>query len=137
MSASAQTASGTLYSSEQFGYGGQNFGRAYDSSEITGDHGIAWAAELGYTGLDQLSSRFSFIPYGFYDIGVVWNDNISLGQKKKETGSSAGVGAHFIINGNLIGNVGIAYPLTREISTPIYGKDKQAPRVSFQLSRAF
>ena len=137
MSASAQTASGTLYSSEQFGYGGQNFGRAYDSSEITGDHGVAWAAELSYTGLDQLSSHFSFIPYGFYDIGVVWNDNISLGQKKKETGSSAGLGAHFTINGNLIGNVGIAYPLTREISTPIYGKDKQAPRVSFQLSRAF
>jgi hemolysin activation/secretion protein len=38
--ASGQLATDPLYSSEQFGYGGQAFGRAYDNSEITGDEGI-------------------------------------------------------------------------------------------------
>ena len=38
---SGQVASSPLFSSEEFGYGGQAFGRAYDPSDITGDHGVA------------------------------------------------------------------------------------------------
>lgn len=47
---SGQYASGPLFSAEEFGYGGQAFGRAYDPSEITGDHGIAASLELRYLG---------------------------------------------------------------------------------------
>ena len=47
---SGQWASGPLYSSEEFGYGGKNFGRAYDQSELTGDHGVAASVEVDYAG---------------------------------------------------------------------------------------
>ena len=38
-----------LLASEQFGVGGAQFGRGYDSSEILGDYGAAAKAELQYT----------------------------------------------------------------------------------------
>lgn len=45
-----QQTSNILFSSEEFGYGGQTLGRAYDSSEITGDQGLAGGLELRYMG---------------------------------------------------------------------------------------
>ena len=68
--ASGQVASGPLYSSEQFGYGGQAFGRAYDASEITGDHAVAASLGMRYSGIDPMHG-VRLMPYGFYDMGRV------------------------------------------------------------------
>lgn len=46
--ASGQWSADSLLSSQEFGVGGETFGRAYDSSEITGDHGWAGSLELRY-----------------------------------------------------------------------------------------
>ena len=133
-STSMQRASGTLYSSEQFGYGGQSFGRAYDASDIIGDHGVSGSLELRYK-LSDFSDVMDVIPYGFYDAGEVWSDNPGAAEPKSLSGSSAGLGARFETGIGLSGNLGLAFPLTREVSTPIYGHDKAAPRVLLQISK--
>ncbi len=134
VSAAGQIASNALYSSEEFGYGGQSFGRAYDSSEITGDHGVSGAAELQYTGF-EMKDTVGVIPYVFYDIGAVWNEDD--GQPKRESGASAGLGTRIETSFGLSFNGGLAFPLTRSIESPVYGGDDDGPRVFLQLSQSF
>jgi hemolysin activation/secretion protein len=133
-SASGQLASSVLYSSEQFGYGGQAFGRAYDASDITGDRGVSTSAELRYDGWGGLQP-VSLQPYTFYDIGTVWNRSID--QPKRESGASAGGGMRFTTPWHESGNVGLAFPLTRDIVAPIYAENKRGPRLLLQIKQDF
>ncbi len=129
---SGQYASDPLFSSEEFGYGGQRFGRAYDPSEITGDHGIAGALELRYLNLPTWQN-ISLTPYGFYDIGRVWNEDIG---SKPISASSAGLGIRAAHIMGISGNIGIAWPLTKQLDTPIYG-DENDPRLLLQIGMDF
>lgn len=133
-SSANQIASGTLYSAEQFGYGGSSFGKAYDSSEITGDRGTKGSIELRY---DQYLSLepVSIQPYTFYDFGVIWNQ--AADQPRRESGTSAGFGCRLLSKLGQMGNIGIAWPLTRNVATPIYGDRSKAPRLMFQFSQRF
>jgi hemolysin activation/secretion protein len=129
-----QGTSGPLYSSEEFGYGGQAFGRAFDASEISGDHGAAGSLELRYDGWnDGRLVRVS--PYGFYDIGMVWNEDTA--QAKRASGTSAGLGVRASSDVGISGNVGLAWPLTRDVGTPIYGQEATQPRILLQISKSF
>lgn len=130
---SGQLASGPLYASEEFGYGGQNFGRAYDSSELTGDSGIASSLEFRYQGLPAMNKAY-LMPYVFYDIGKVWN--YDSGQTKPQSGASAGGGLRIATDFGINANFGLAFPLTRPIAAPLNG-NKQGPRYMFQLSYDF
>ncbi len=134
VSGAGQVASGPMYASEEFGYGGQSFGRAYDSSEITGDHGIAAAAELQYNGLD-VGDVFQVNPYVFYDVGRVWNED--AGQPETASGASAGLGVRGSVLTKTNYNLGLAYPLTRTISAPVYGSGEDGPRMYVQVNRIF
>jgi hemolysin activation/secretion protein len=131
---SGQDASGILYSSEEFGYGGQAFGRAYDASEITGDRGMSGSLEVR-NGTWGALQPVSYQPYVFYDIGEVWN--ISATQPPRESGASAGVGVRFATIWHQSGNLGLAWPLTREITTPIYGSSVEGPRILLQVGQDF
>lgn len=132
--ASAQVANGPLYSSEEFGYGGQAFGRAYDDSEITGDHGVAASAELRYAGLAPWYG-VQAMPYSFYDYGVVWNDD-TPDQPARAAGSSAGAGLRLQSDLGISANLGIAFPLSRDVGNPLYGNGKN-PRYLMQLGYGF
>src|SRR5690606_37344676 len=84
-----QKSANILLSAEEFGIGGANFGRAYDSSEITGEDAIAAKAELRF--LDPLplvikSHQF----YGFYDIGKVWDPDNNIVAAQQRSLASAG-----------------------------------------------
>ena len=136
VSGAGQWASGVLYSSEQFGYGGQSFGRAYDASDFTGDRGLKGAFELRYGGFANNGNVINLQPYGFYDIGVVWND--AIGQPPKQDASSFGVGLRFNTEWNQSGNVGLAWPIDRNITAPIYGSGSMhGPRIILQISQQF
>lgn len=130
-----QWASGPLYASEEFGVGGQNYGRAYDTSEIVGDEGASGLLELRYTGWRTLQP-INFEPYAFYDIGIVTNQDVA-GQAEHESLSSAGAGVRFATTYGQSGMVGLAFPLTRKISAPIYGQGENSPRILLQLSHTF
>lgn len=129
-SAVGQAASGPVFSSEEFGYGGQSFGRAFDVSEITGDHGVAGALELRYTGVGEWQS-ITPTPYVFYDIGKIWNED--AGADESESGASAGLGIKMQLPYNLNANIGAAFPLTRPVSTPIGHNNRKNPRYFIQI----
>jgi hemolysin activation/secretion protein len=129
-----QLASQPLFSAEEFGYGGRVFGRAYDNSEITGDYGANGSVELRYDGWET-GKHLNISQYGFYDIGKVWNRDVS--QVKSASGTSAGVGVRASTSFGMNGNIGLAWPLTREAATPIYGQKGDQPRLLFEISQEF
>ena len=125
---SGQWASDPLLSAEEFGYGGQSFGRAYDASELTGDHGLAGLIELRYNAL-VVAPEWRVTPYSFYDIARVWNkDSDGINQ----SASSAGFGARIAHEAGITTNLGLAFPLAKAIDNPIYGNSKN-PRLIFAL----
>ncbi len=134
LSLSGQKASRSLYSSEEFGYGGQDFGRAYDQSEITGDDGAAASLELRYLDLPQWEN-ISTTPYGFYDIGKVWNRGDS---QSDISASSAGFGVRVSHDSGLSGALQLAFPLTKDVDKPIYDdSNSKNPRIGVQLGYSF
>ena len=133
-SIAGQKGSGSLYSSEEFGYGGRTFGRAYDQSEIVGDDGIAVGLELRYLALPSWNG-WRIVPYGYYDIGRVWNHNI--GQASVIDASSAGAGVHVMSAHGVTGELLLAVPLTKAADAPLYGGNGANPRLGVQLGYAF
>lgn len=129
-----QVASDPLYSSEEFGVGGQLYGRAFDSSEIVGDSGASGTIELRYTGL-RILQPINFEPYIFFDGGVVRNRDV--GQSEHESLTSAGGGIRFATTQGQAGLVGFAVPLTREVDAPIFGQGRSSPRIILQVSQQF
>lgn len=131
---SGQRASKALYSSEEFGFGGSSLGRAYDASEITGDHGIAGAIELQYTGLPSVHD-FTITPFMFYEVGKIWN--LDAGQADGLSAADAGIGFYFAHKTGINGGLTIAQPLSKSIDTPTYGNNGHNPRLYFHLGWAF
>lgn len=127
-----QYASDPLYSAEEFGYGGIGLGRAYDPSEIIGDHGIAAGLMLTYTGFAPWMD-IAFEPYAFYDIGRVWNEDMG---SDPESGSSAGVGLRASHADGYMVDFTIAQPLTRAVADPTYGNGKN-PRYLIEVKKSF
>lgn len=126
-----QYALSQLFSSEEFGYGGLPFGRAYDPSQLTGDHGVSARAEGQYTLPYQDDFLRASELYAFYDIGSVWHiDNNA--RPWKESAASLGGGARFTLKDRLIGYIEIAKPLTT--SVPARGAEGKSPRFFFSLT---
>lgn len=131
MAATGQLSAHPLLSSEEFGYGGQQFGRAYNSSEITGKDGIAGLVEIRYTGASEIN-KTSTQPFLFYDIGKVWDIN---GSNTAASAASAGFGVR-LARKHLSGSLYFAQPLTKPVNNPIYGNGKN-PSILFLLKAEF
>ena len=132
VAAAGQITNHALLTSEEFGYGGQLFGRGYDASEILGDQGVAAALELRYNGLptfDVITSQ----PFVFYDVGKVWSlDNITPPQ----SGASAGFGVRFTTDYHISGTFTLAKPLTRDVAAKS-SQNARDTRGFFSLSSQF
>jgi hemolysin activation/secretion protein len=124
-SGAGQWADGGLVSSEKFGVGGARFGRAYDYSEITGDHGLAGSIELRWT-WRKLNDWLSSVQiYAFADAAQIWdNDDFS------ESLASAGGGLRVGVAPGLSATVEVAKPLTRDVLS----QGDRSPRVFVSLS---
>lgn len=130
ISAQGQYADGPLLSSAECGLGGEAFGRAYDSSEITGDHCLMGSAELNYLIPEQIDLLRYAQLYTFYDGGRVWNRGISSNNASL---ASAGGGIRFGLGDHLTGSLEVAKPLTRDVAA----EDNRDPRVFFRLTGSF
>lgn len=123
----------TLLASEQFVFGGNVMGRAYDPSEIIGDHGVSGTLELRY---DWAITKFfmqSMQLYAYYDFGKIWNIQKPVSLIKTDSATSAGFGSRFNINQYLSGNLMWTQPLTRQVAAEeLIGKGHR-PRVFFSL----
>ena len=110
--ASGQFAPDAVPASEEYTYGGNDFGRAFGDDEVVGDRGVEGGAELAYrlptawTGATFLSDAEA---YGFYDIGKLWT--ISPLLRSPDLGQSAGVGARVKVYGKVTLQLEAGFPV--------------------------
>ena len=107
-----QYAFSQLLAAEQFGIGGPRFGRAYDPSEVIGDHGLAGRIELQWgpeLPADILLQAVQL--YGFYDLGRVWRIDGNPGGLPQSL-ASAGGGLRVSLLAGISGFAEVAQPLT-------------------------
>ena len=117
LSGTGQISRDPLLSSEEFTVGGQSYGRAYDSGEITGDGGWAGVAELRYGA--SVSSRFieSYQVYSNIDYGRVNNKDPAVGEKSNDSLTSAGLGLRFNGVQKFSGYVELDKPLNKDVTS--------------------
>ncbi len=129
---SGQYSDDSLYSAEEFGYGGQSFGRAYDDSEFLGDKGVDASIELRYLPITA-NGGDHVIPYIFMDAGKVWNNN--TGQYESLYASSRGIGVYYIMK-QVNFNVAVSQPVAHRIADPAY-PNMDDYRIMFTISYNF
>ncbi len=115
-SVQGQKSAHNLLASEEFGVGGISYGSAYNSSEITGEDGLAGRLELRLNNPVRTPAQFTQV-YGFYDIGKVWDRDNTIVRDRQRSIASAGMGLRVNMNENLAGTVELAVPLTRRVET--------------------
>jgi hemolysin activation/secretion protein len=130
-----QVSNDPLLASEEFGFGGNEYGRGYDSSEITGDQGVASKVELAYSHSVQKKYFNDYQIYTFYDLGKVWNKDPGAGQPSRESAASAGIGTRMTFLPNVKGDMFIAKPLTHDV--PSRGIDNRDWRFKFSVNTNF
>ncbi len=88
---------------------------------------------MQYTGVPPINNQLSFVPFAFYDIGKVWN----LDQNSAPiSAASIGLGTYYQFKDRLNGSFNVAFPLTKDIDTPIEG-GADGPRVSCEINAHF
>ncbi len=129
-----QYALSQLLSSEQFGFGGEEFGRGYDGFEISGDHGIAAKLQLQYGGASSWKYLDSYQAYTFFDVGRTWliDDDAA---DDDETATSTGAGVLFNLEYNAAAKLEIGVPLNRDPEDSKQGQGE--PRIGFRLTKRF
>jgi hemolysin activation/secretion protein len=131
----AQRSAHRLLSSEECGIGGEQFGRAYDSSEITGEHCMAASLELRYTPPTNSDVLKYTQFYSYYDIGQVY-DITPVNEPWRESAASLGGGIRFGITDMISGSFDVAKPLTRPVSAQKTG-DGDNLRAFFRLTAKY
>ncbi len=109
-----QHAAQGLLASEMFGFGGAQFGRGYDPSELIGDSGVAGKLELRYTNTLPTTPSMTYTAYAFWDAGRVWRRN-PINEESSESGTSFGVGLKLDVARNVTGFGELAKPATRNV----------------------
>ena len=117
LAGSGQIASNALLSSEEFGVGGQGYGRGYDPSEIVGDEGFAAKAEIQWDAPYKVPMVEDYQLYGFFDAGRVYNFDSTTQDLVRESISSTGLGVRADFSGGTSGGLSMAIPLTRNVDT--------------------
>jgi hemolysin activation/secretion protein len=95
---------------EEFSFGGEYFGRAYDASELVAASGLAGKLEVRYS-LDR-SAGLSLTPYVFAEQGYSWQrlDASEVGLPRTDHATSVGGGLHLGISRWVTGYVEVAKP---------------------------
>jgi hemolysin activation/secretion protein len=132
-SVSWQYAFEKLLASEEFGVGGSQYGRAYDSSEITGDQGIAFKLELQRAFQTKKKYLRDLQAYTFFDYGKIWNRIPTSTGLETEDLFSMGLGVRFNVTEKLSGYLEWDKPLDQEVSA----EGNKDGRFFFSLSARF
>ena len=122
-----------LLASEEFGVGGAKFGRAYDSSEITGDQGLAFKLELQKAFQPKKKYLRDLQAYAFFDYGKVWNRIETTAGSKTQDLDSLGIGIRFNITDMISGYLEWNKPLNQKVAS----EGNKDGRAFFSLSAKF
>ena len=108
VAAYGQYAGTPLLSAEQCGFGGGTFGRAFDPSQLVGDHCWEVSGELRHD-LPFVASFLSRAQlYTFSDFGKLYTLKAAVGTPSRVTAASVGAGARFGILNTLDADVSVA-----------------------------
>lgn len=130
---SSQFSTSPLLSMEQFGYGGTEFGRAFDFSEISGDDGAMFSLELRHDPID-IWRRLNVAPFVFIDGGCVWNlDSTGESTNAASTGFGMRMAAWDIVQADFT----VAKPFTSAPSAPKLGATGKDPRMLLSVRFAY
>jgi hemolysin activation/secretion protein len=113
MAASAQWSRDPLPSSEQFGFGGSRYGRAYDPSAALGDRGAAGSLELRYSFAPGVEGLQLMQLYAFSSAARLYVDQHEVKQTPEWNLADFGVGLRLWGTQGLTSTLEIAKPLTR------------------------
>lgn len=128
----AQAASRGLLTAEQCGYGGQSFGRGFDSSDIAGDDCAEAALELRYNPSGDYWNQAQF--YAFADAGEVWlNGTLLPGEARSSQAQSVGVGVRLDLTHGFSATAEFAQPLSRNVAL----EGNRNGRVFFAIGKSF
>lgn len=131
-----QYSANSLLASEEFGFGGSEYGRGYDYSEIVGDNGLAGKLELAYNQAVEKKYLNNYQIYVFYDLGKVWRRDAAAGQSSHDSGASTGLGGRLTFTPSIRGDAFVAKPLTR--GSYSRGEDRENNiRFKFSLTSTF
>ncbi len=128
-----QWSANPLLSSEEFGVGGFNIGRGYDSSEIVGENGISGKIELQWNQPKKIKYLSNYQLFGFFDAGRVWNKDATTSSGKRESLTSTGIGIRADITEKTKVGLGLALPLTKRRDTT----NDNDPIIYFNISHKF
>jgi hemolysin activation/secretion protein len=114
VAAQGQFTNDRLPPSEEFEYGGPEFGQAFTAAALTGDEGIEAVAQLGH----PIPLRYLPAPlagsglYVLTDYGEIWNRD-TVYAPPTDKGASFGFGVKFLVVGKLSVEVGAATPIMK------------------------
>jgi hemolysin activation/secretion protein len=116
LAASGQESFTNVLAPEEFTFGGEFYGRAYDASEIVGDSGLAGKVEVRFT--QDTPGGSGYTLYGFYEAGHVWRRLApsEAGAKAEESAASAGGGIRFSLGTYVSAYVEGAVPLNHIVA---------------------
>ena len=118
-----------LLSSEEFGIGGAQFVRGYDSSEATGAQGLAFKLEFQY----GLKIKFPYLKdiqgFAFYDRGNVWAKGADSGAENPVSLDSFGFGMRYNVTNSISGAIEVDFPMAGNVSS----EGNKDPRMFFSL----
>ncbi|MBF0362806.1 MAG: ShlB/FhaC/HecB family hemolysin secretion/activation protein [Oligoflexia bacterium] len=135
---SIQKSFNPLLPSEEISFGGQEYGRGYDSGNISGDTGFIAKLELHSNIFSDLSYLKKIDPYIFCDGGKLYNHDVESSQPKNISALSAGAGININFLQAFNANLLVAKPLTREDQNLINeGKNGKPFRYYFSLGGSF
>jgi hemolysin activation/secretion protein len=113
----AQYAPHSLVSYEQYSAGNFTVGRGYDPGTLSGDSGLGFQSEVRIGSLlPRTVDGFAVQPYGFVDLGVVWNHVTAAPDPQHLWSAGGGVRAAWGQRARL--DVTLAAPLTRTLLQP-------------------
>lgn len=133
LAAKGQWSGSALLTSEEFGIGGQSYGRGYDPSEIVGDSGYAAKAELQYYRPINVPYFSNYYMYTFFDGGSVWNHDPATSANGRDSLSSTGLGLHATMDSGIKMDFMVAKPLTAKVQT----MDNRGLRAFMSISKEF
>jgi hemolysin activation/secretion protein len=113
----AQYGANTLLLPERFAFGGEQFGRAYDAAEFTGDSGVATKIELRFTDTTATILR-DYTLFAFYEFGWVYlrKSTTGTGQSESTSAADAGFGARVSLERYVTAYAYVGKPLTQEVA---------------------
>lgn len=131
VAATGQWTQDSLLASEEFGLGGNDFGRAYDPSEITGDRGYAGKAELFYT--IPARGMGSVEPFAYFEGGRVYQNGPLPGEARRNGLQSAGAG----LRASVAGRFGFSMEYAKPIRRPVTSLGDRDGRIFLSFSAAY